>query len=132
MIKGFTLVELIIVIIIVGILAAVGMSQYTKVVEKSRAAEARMVLGALRIAEIAEFNEFGSYKPIEDLGVGAPTVCTSTHFFYYSVSISDGTLYACRCNTMGMGGGKNPDSAVYYCKSLAIDGTWGDAVGSGY
>ncbi|MBU0547795.1 MAG: prepilin-type N-terminal cleavage/methylation domain-containing protein, partial [Candidatus Omnitrophica bacterium] len=35
--KGFTLIELIVVIIIVGILASVGMTQYTKVVEKGRA-----------------------------------------------------------------------------------------------
>jgi len=31
--QGFTLIELIVVIIIVGILASVGMTQYTKVVE---------------------------------------------------------------------------------------------------
>ncbi|MDD5130223.1 MAG: prepilin-type N-terminal cleavage/methylation domain-containing protein, partial [Candidatus Omnitrophica bacterium] len=43
--KGFTLVELIIVVIIVGILASIGLTQYNKVVEKSRAAEARMILG---------------------------------------------------------------------------------------
>jgi len=43
---GFTLVELIIVIIIVGVLAAVGISQYSLTVEKSRLAEAKIHLGS--------------------------------------------------------------------------------------
>jgi prepilin-type N-terminal cleavage/methylation domain-containing protein len=34
--RSFTLVELIIVVIIVGILAALGLTQYSLVVEKSR------------------------------------------------------------------------------------------------
>ena len=58
--KGFTLIELIVVIIIVGILASVGMTQYTKVVEKGRAAEARLILGSLRTAEVAENIENGA------------------------------------------------------------------------
>jgi len=39
--KGFTLLELIVVIIILGILASLGFSQYIKMVEKGRSAEAR-------------------------------------------------------------------------------------------
>jgi prepilin-type N-terminal cleavage/methylation domain-containing protein len=42
--KGFTLVEIIIVVIVLGILASVAGVQYTKVVERSRGAEAKQVL----------------------------------------------------------------------------------------
>lgn len=45
--KGFTLLELIVVIIIIGILATLGFTQYTKVVEKGRTAEAKSVLGRM-------------------------------------------------------------------------------------
>jgi len=46
--KGFTLLELIVVIVIIGILATLGFAQYTRMIERSRGAEARQVLGAIR------------------------------------------------------------------------------------
>ena len=50
--KGFTLMELIIVVVIVGILAMIGLPQFFTVAERGRAAEAFSALGALRSAQL--------------------------------------------------------------------------------
>lgn len=123
--KGFTLVELIIVIIVVGILASVGMTQYTKVVEKGRAAEARMILGTLRSAEIAENIENGAYLAVAGLGVAAPTACATTHFFSYACDAGSGTCTATRC----IAGGKTPQSSTAYTKALSVAGSWTGTAG---
>ena len=125
--KGFTLVELVIVIIIVGILASVGMTQYTKVVEKARAAEARMILGTLRTAEISEYTENGSYVVMASLGVSAPAACATTHYFSYGCTAA-GLCTATRCTS----GGKTPNVVVadQYIKTLnAAEGVWGGTAG---
>jgi len=116
--KGFTLIELIVVIIIVGILASVGLTQYTKVVEKGRGVEARMILGSLRTAQIAENMESGTYKTVDGLGVDAPTTAASSHYFTYSCSATTGTCTATRDGT------KTPTYATAYTKSLTVGGVW--------
>ncbi len=123
--KGFTLVELIIVIVIIGVLAAIALSQYTKVVEKSRASEARLVLGTLRTAEIGEYKENDAYAAVSDLGVGAPDgVCQDSHYFSYACD-TDGFCTATRCTT----GGKNPNGTFAWTKALDIAGSWSGTAG---
>ncbi len=60
-IKGFTLIELMIVVVIVGILAAIAFPSYQDSVRKSRRADAKSTL--LATAQILErcFTEFNSY-----------------------------------------------------------------------
>ncbi|MCM8780686.1 MAG: prepilin-type N-terminal cleavage/methylation domain-containing protein [Candidatus Omnitrophica bacterium] len=123
--KGFTLLELIVVIIIIGVLATLGFTQYTRVVEKGRTAEAKTILGQLRTAEVAYYQENGSYTTIANLPVEAPTACTTTHYFSYSCAAATGTCTATRCTA----GGKTPQSTLAYIIALDITGNWGGTPG---
>lgn len=117
--KGFTLVELIIVIIIVGILASVAMGQYAKVVEKSRYAEANTILGSLRSMQMAYYAEWSAYTT--DIGVlddNIPESNSSDYFFIYSCA-DTGTCTATRVDDKVKCG-----SASCPPKSLSIVGAY--------
>jgi prepilin-type N-terminal cleavage/methylation domain-containing protein len=58
---GFTLVELAVVIVIIGVLAAFGVPQFLKSVERSKAAEAFNYLSALRSAQERYLAKNGIY-----------------------------------------------------------------------
>jgi len=112
--KGFTLLELLVVVIILGVLATLGLTQYTASVEKSRGAEARSILGQLRTLCAAKWVEFANVSECTNANLGVtnltgdiPSVCNTTHYFNYSVLPSaDSVVFtANRCST----GGKTPN-----------------------
>ncbi len=59
--KGFTLVELLIVIIIVAILSIVGVSIYRSYVRKAHATEAMALLGSIANSQKIYYAEHGCY-----------------------------------------------------------------------
>jgi type IV pilus assembly protein PilA len=59
--SGFSLIELLITVVIIGVLAAMGVPQYRRMVSKSRQAEAKVMLGAIFTAESAFQAEYGSF-----------------------------------------------------------------------
>ncbi len=58
---GFTLIELMIVIIIVGVLAAAAVPIYTGFVKRAYLTEAKAVVGAIRAAELVYRAEYGDW-----------------------------------------------------------------------
>ena len=59
--QGFTLVELLIVVAIIGVLASQGVPAYRRMIMKSRKGEAQIMLGNIATAESAFFSEYGGY-----------------------------------------------------------------------
>ncbi len=60
--KGFTLLEILIVVVILGVVAGLALPQYFSTIEKSRAQEALSSLSATRQAMIQYFSETGDYS----------------------------------------------------------------------
>jgi type IV pilus assembly protein PilE len=60
--RGLTLIELLIVIVIVGILAAIAVPVYTNYMQRARRADAKTALEQLRAAEEMYRAERGSYS----------------------------------------------------------------------
>ena len=58
---GFTLIELIIVIVIISILAAIALPQYGRMTERSRVAEAKTILASIQRAQMRYVLEYANY-----------------------------------------------------------------------
>ena len=58
---GFTLLELLIVVIIIGILAAVALPQFSRMTRRSRFAEAMGMLDGIATAELAYYQENNTF-----------------------------------------------------------------------
>jgi len=73
--KGFTLVEVLIVVIIIAILAAIGIPQYAKTIEKARGGEARAGLANIQSAEKIYYAEEETYTVmLADLDITLPQI----------------------------------------------------------
>ncbi|MFH0811678.1 MAG: prepilin-type N-terminal cleavage/methylation domain-containing protein [Pseudomonadota bacterium] len=62
--KGFTLVELMIVVIIIGILTAVGVPLYLGYVKDAKVSSAKAVIGSIVNAEKVEHQKTGTFKAV--------------------------------------------------------------------
>lgn len=95
--QAFTLIELLIVVLIIGILAAVALPQYQKAVAKSRFAALKPIAKSIKDAEEIYYNEHGNYGALADLDVQAPagsvSVSETTGHDYVRASSSSGNRY---------------------------------------
>ncbi len=77
--KGFSLVELMVVVAIIGVLAVIGIPQYQKFMSKARQAEAKTDLNAIFQGEASFFTEYNGYST--NLGaIGADAAGTGLRY----------------------------------------------------
>jgi len=71
--KGFTLIEVLVVVLIIGILTSVALPQYQKAVEKSKVAKVMPLLRSVVTAQETYYSTFNRYaETFDDLDISLP------------------------------------------------------------
>ena len=96
--KGFTLLELIIVIIVIGILASIALPRYMRVTERARVTEAKNMLSTLRNSQIRYYTQHLAYCQVIgnlDIEIGNVSGGDTTaygKYFVYHTTLADAVL----------------------------------------
>jgi type IV pilus assembly protein PilE len=126
--KGFTLIELMIVVAVIGILAGIAYPNYTQYVRRGKAAEATSTLANLKSRMEQYFQDNKTYA---DVGGGVVAPCSpaagSTKYFTYSCTTQTATTFTLTATPVS---GQGVDNFTFTIdqnnsKTSTFDGTVG-------
>ena len=118
--KGFTLIELMIVIAIIGILAAIAIPAYQDYIAKSQMTEALNLSSGQKTAVAETYGQIGTWAGINSATNGIPAAADITGKYVSGVAVANGVITA---TMSGTGTSKGIQS-----KTLVLSPT--DSVGS--
>ena len=137
---GFTLIELMIVVVILGVLAAIATVGYRKYIARARLTEASAMLAEMKSKEEMYFLEFAGYQPLRTDNQVPPNTNEPAAAFYPSnpvaatfdsartaTLINNPALWPQGWRTVGL----RPKADALYCTYLVNAGAAGQATPAG-
>jgi len=92
--KGFTLIELMIVVAIIAILAAIALPAYQDYVARSQVSEAATLSAGAKTAVAEEFANTGTFNGIDNAAAGLSAAGSITGKYVDSVTVANGAVTA--------------------------------------
>jgi type IV pilus assembly protein PilE len=116
--RGFTLIELMVVVIIVGVLAAIAIPLYTGYIKNARTSEGTARLAAIMTAAKAYHQRYSAWPAAAD-AEGFYADFTQTEHFTYTMDAAGFTVTATGRDVDGMSG----VSITMTCATPDVEGT---------